>query len=54
MKIKDCLDIIAECVDVGLQIKFDYLTSADKNQVQDTCDNMLYAIGRAIDLGDEE
>lgn len=54
MKIKDCLDIIAECVDVGLQIKFDYLTTADKNQVQDTCDNMLYAIAKAIDWSDEE
>lgn len=54
MKIKDCLDIISECVGYGLEIKFDYLTSADKNQVQDTCDNMLYAITKAIDWSDEE
>lgn len=54
MKTRDCLEIILECVGDGLKNKFDYLTSTDKKQVQDTCENMLYAIEEAIRLGEKE
>lgn len=52
MDIKDCLDIISECVGDGLKTKFDHLTSGEKNQVQSTCDEMLYAIERAFELAE--